>query len=265
MQASRAMPSSAFPASPQNSLQRQRVATSAAAVGGVAAASLAVALIIDALLGVDAAFVRRAFALECLGGALVLALAARYLETASFGAANLVTLARGALTLLLVAVVTAPAAVKSAPGAAAGWLLVALALPAVVLDGFDGKLARARGEASAFGARFDMETDALLIVVLAALAWQFGKAGVWVLLAGLLRYLFVAASRALPWLARKLPPSRRRQTVCILQIGTLIACVSPLFPRPSSDAVAFVGLVLLVWSFALDVAWLARARAPGRP
>jgi len=248
------MPSAALSAS----LQRQRVITSAVAVTFVAAASVALALSIEALLGVDPAFVRRALALNCVGGALVLALAARYLDAPSFGAANLVTLLRGALTLLLVAVLTAPATAKSTPAAAAGWLLVVLAVPAVVLDGFDGRLARQRGEASTFGARFDMETDALLILVLAALAWQFAKAGPWVLLAGLLRYLFVAAGYALPWLSRALPSSRRRQTVCIVQIGTLIACVSPLFPRPSSDAVAFVGLVLLVWSFALDVVWLAR-------
>ena len=46
---------------------------------------------------------------------------------------------------------------------------------------------------SAFGARFDMEVDALLIQVLAVLAWQWDKAGPWVLMSGLLRYVFVAA------------------------------------------------------------------------
>ena len=46
-------------------------------------------------------------------------------------------------------------------------------------------------EASSFGARFDMETDALLILVLAALVWQHGKAGPWILAAGLMRYAFV--------------------------------------------------------------------------
>ncbi|HEX5049924.1 MAG TPA: CDP-alcohol phosphatidyltransferase family protein, partial [Gammaproteobacteria bacterium] len=126
-------------------------------------------------------------------------------------------------------------------------------------------LARARGETSAFGARLDMETDALLILVLASLAWAYGKAGAWILLAGLLRYLFVAASYALPWLARALPASRRRQAVCVLQIGTLIACVSPLFPPPASGAVALVGLVVLAWSFGVDVAWLARRRASDAP
>ncbi|MEJ1964856.1 MAG: CDP-alcohol phosphatidyltransferase family protein [Gammaproteobacteria bacterium] len=55
---------------------------------------------------------------------------------------------------------------------------------AASLDGIDGWLARSRHTASDFGARFDMETDAVLILALAALAWQFDKAGVWVLLSG---------------------------------------------------------------------------------
>jgi phosphatidylglycerophosphate synthase len=101
----------------------------------------------------------------------------------------------------------------SPPSVVLAWSIVVLALIALVLDGVDGRVARRRGEASAFGARFDMETDALLILVLAALAWSLGKAGAWILLAGALRYLFVAAGFVLPWLRAELPPSRRRQTV----------------------------------------------------
>ena len=44
------------------------------------------------------------------------------------------------------------------------------------LDGVDGWLARRRGMSSAFGARFDMEIDALLVQVLAILVWRYGKA-----------------------------------------------------------------------------------------
>ena len=66
----------------------------------------------------------------------------------------------------------------------------------VMLDGADGWLARRSGIASEFGARFDMEVDALLIMALAMLAWQHGKAGGWVLLSGLLRYVFVGGGLA---------------------------------------------------------------------
>src|SRR5437867_3690361 len=67
-----------------------------------------------------------------------------------------------------------------------------------LLDGVDGWLARRTHMASTFGERFDMETDALLILVLSVLAWQYDKAGAWLVLAGLLRYLFVAAGWLLP-------------------------------------------------------------------
>jgi hypothetical protein len=107
-----------------------------------------------------------------------------------------------------------------------------------------------------------METDALLILVLAALAWSQGKAGAWILLAGALRYVFVAASLVVPWLAAPLPPSRRRQAVCVVQIASLILCLAPFVTLPASVAIGLAGLVVLFGSFAADVAWLAR-RARG--
>ena len=220
-----------------------------------AAATVAGALLLARWLGSDAV-VWRAAALAIGGGGLLLWLAARRLKLPAFGAANSVTLARAVLVLLLTALL------GSAVSPALGWLLVGLALVAALLDGVDGALARSRGEGSEFGARFDMEIDALLILVLAALAWQHGKAGVWILAAGLLRYLFVAASYAVPWLGAPLPPSRRRQAVCVVQIATLIGALVPLIVSPWSVVLAVAGLVALMGSFGIDVAWLARhARA----
>jgi phosphatidylglycerophosphate synthase len=220
-----------------------------------AAGTMGAALVLARWLG-DDAVVWRSAALALGGGSLLLWLAAHRLPLPTFGAANAVTLVRAALTLLLTALLGVAAT------SALGWVLVAFGLAAAALDGIDGALARSRGEESAFGARFDMETDALLILVLAALAWQHGKAGVWILLAGLLRYLFVAASYASPWLGAALPPSRRRQAVCVVQIATLIGALLPLVEPPWSSALALAGLVALVWSFGVDVAWLKRhARA----
>src|SRR5690606_3710147 len=102
------------------------------------------------------------------------------------------------------------------------------------------------------------ETDALLILVLAALVWQHDKAGAWILLSGLLRYVFVAASYLAPWLAASLAPSRRRQAACVVQIVSLIGALAPVVPTPASAALALGGLAALVWSFGVDVAWLAR-------
>ena len=170
-----------------------------------------------------------------------------------FGAANQLTLVRAALVALVAGLAGEPAA---APIAAAA---VSLAAIVELLDGVDGWLARRSGLASAFGARFDMEVDALLIMALAILAWQHGKAGGWVLLSGLLRYAFVAAGWLAPWMSRPLPPSRRRQAVCVVQIAGLCAAVAPIVPPGASAIVAAVSLAALAASFLVDVVWLWRA------
>jgi hypothetical protein len=107
-----------------------------------------------------------------------------------------------------------------------------------------------------------METDALLILALTLLAWQLGKAGPWIVAAGALRYAFVAAGYLFAWLRRPLPDSRRRQTVCVVQIVSLIACLLPPITPPVSAIVGLAGLLVLAGSFAVDIAWL-RARAAG--
>jgi phosphatidylglycerophosphate synthase len=222
----------------------------AALVALAAAGAGALALLLERFVG--APFAWRSLALAVGGGMVLWGLAAKHAHAPRFGAANRVTLGRGALVMLVVALVGA------VPGAPAAWVAIVLALVGLALDGVDGKLARSRGEASAFGARFDMETDALLILALACIAWQFDKAGAWVVLSGAMRYGFVAASWAMPWLGRELPPSRRRQTVCVVQIVTLILCLVPFVAPPVSGTVALAGLLLLSASFAVDVAWLAR-------
>jgi phosphatidylglycerophosphate synthase len=103
-----------------------------------------------------------------------------------------------------------------------------------------------------------METDALLVAVLALLAYALGKAGPWVLAAGLLRYLFVGAGYLWPWLSHPLPPSRRRQAVCVVQVLTLTLALAPALPSTWSGPLAAAGLGLLCYSFAVDTLWLAR-------
>jgi len=258
MQASSAMSSQAAVTERESAAHgAQRVpagATLAVAFGGAAAVLAAFALARGLALG--NAVVWRAAAGVLVGGGLLLMMTSQHLRAPSFGAANGVTLVRGALTVLLAALIGAPG------GDALGWTIVAVAVITVALDGVDGWLARSRNEATAFGARFDMETDALLILVLAALVWQLDKAGIWILAAGLLRYAFVLASYVLPWMEGALPPSRRRQAVCVLQIVSLIGALLPGVLPPWSSGAALVGLALLVWSFAIDVVWLARRAHP---
>ncbi|MBI3403651.1 MAG: CDP-alcohol phosphatidyltransferase family protein [Acidobacteria bacterium] len=167
---------------------------------------------------------------------------------------NLVTAVRAALTAGIAVALLQP---HTDPIV---WTVVAAAVLVTALDGVDGWIARRTGTVSAFGARFDMEVDSALILVLSILAWQYEKAGAWVILSGLLRYLFVAAGWQWTWLQQPLFPSRRRQTICVVQVVGLIATVSPVVTPPTSIAIAATALAVLFVSFAIDTIWLM-----GRP
>lgn len=211
------------------------------------------AIVTQQLLELGSSFPWRALAAFGLGSAVLLALARRHLPAESFGSANRVTLMRGALLALLFGLLG-----EQTPGAAAAQFAASVGLVVLALDGLDGQLARRQGNATSFGARFDMETDALMILVLAALVWQFDKAGLWIMLAGLMRYGFVAAATVLPWMRRPLRESRRRQAAFVLLALVLIACLLPALVPPWSSLLALSGLALIGGSFAVDVAWLAR-------
>jgi phosphatidylglycerophosphate synthase len=169
-----------------------------------------------------------------------------------FGAANQITTIRAMLVALIAALLGEPRFPTVAAGAAMTGLLAAS------LDGMDGWLARRQRIASDFGARFDMEIDALLILVLAILVSRFEKAGSWVIVSGLLHYIFAGAGRYWPWLAAPLPPSRRRQAICVVQIVALTIALLPAVEPPNSTMSAAVALVSLAYSFLVDILWLWR-------
>lgn len=176
-----------------------------------------------------------------------------------FGTANGITLARGVLIALLAGMIGAPLAGHDA------WLAGGLAATCLVLDGLDGWAARRWRTASVFGARFDMESDALLILVLCLILMAAGKAPAWVLSIGLMRYGFVALGLLLPAMRAPLPASFRRKAVCVLQGLVLALC---LIPPVSPDRAAFVlGLALasLAASFAIDTISLLRRPSSAAP
>jgi phosphatidylglycerophosphate synthase len=176
---------------------------------------------------------------------------------AALGAANRVTIVRAMLVSLLVALAGEPRMPRAAATA------VVVATVAAILDGVDGWLARRSGMASSFGARFDMEADALLVLVLSILVWHYDKAGAWVLAGGLMRYAFVAAGWVLPWMGGTLKPTMRGKAVAVAQTVCLIVALAPVIARPLSVPVAAAALAALTWSFGVDVRRLWRQREEG--
>lgn len=222
------------------------------AAGNGLALVVFVSLGLQNVLGLSALDITRAVALFVFIMILAVRYASVYHPFRHFGPANQITTLRAALVSLVGGFVGAP------DGSLIAWTAAGLGILITLLDGVDGWFARKTGMSSAFGARFDMEVDALLILLLSILAWRHAKAPVWVVLSGALRYAFVVAGWLVHRMRQPLPASRRRQTVCVVQVVCLIAVVLPRIQPPMSTRIAAIALLTLVYSFAVDTWWLWR-------
>lgn len=175
-----------------------------------------------------------------------------------FGWPNTVTTVRLVLLALVCGLLATESTSEPVPSRA--WLAATLAALAIALDGLDGWLARRFGPDTAFGARYDMETDAGLILAMCTYVVAAGRLEAWILLSGLMRYAFLAAGWLWPALAAPLPPSFRRKAVCVVQLAALVLLVAPLLEGLGAIVVGAGSLGLLAWSFAVDVGWLLRNR-----
>ena len=237
-----------LPAAP---LRASAVATVVAGFAG----AIAIAELARGVLPVGGIYAVKAGAIFSIVMIVALGFLPRHHPFARFGPANQITTMRAMLVALVAALIGEPRFPNVATSAAAATVVVS------ALDGVDGWLARRHQIASSFGARFDMEIDALLILVLAILVTEFEKAGPWVILSGLLRYIFVGAGKYWPRLRAPLFASRRRQAVCVVQILALNLAIVPAIQPPLSAAIAAVALAALAWSFLIDTRWLLRSAA----
>jgi phosphatidylglycerophosphate synthase len=183
----------------------------------------------------------------------LLARGLRERHAAAFGWANAATALRstmvGVLTGMVATSFTEPIAVP---------LLVGLSAPALALDAVDGWLARRTRSVSELGARFDLEVDAFLLLILSAYVAR--DLGWWVVVIGMLRYAFVAAGWLLPWMRATLPPRYWRKVVTAAAGISLVIAASGVLPSWAGVLVVLVALALLLESFGRDVLWLIRQR-----
>jgi phosphatidylglycerophosphate synthase len=143
-------------------------------------------------------------------------------------------------------------------------VLVLIGSACLVLDGIDGRVARSRGEVSEFGARFDVETDAALLLALSMTVVALNVAGWWVLAIGGMRYAYVLASWMVPRLRTPTPGTLAGKVVAVVQgVALLLALVVDLvLPGRPAAVVLLVALGCLCWSFGRSIRW--QLRAPGR-
>ncbi|GGB52719.1 hypothetical protein GCM10011505_37160 [Tistrella bauzanensis] len=230
------------------------------ATGAVAAAGILLAMQDDSLL--SPVYPVKAVAWLACALALAWPALAQHLPQRRIGPANRVTLFRAGLVALVAAAIGEPLMAHDQGGGSAltAWVLFATAAICLALDGVDGWIARRRKVASPFGARFDMELDALFVAVLSLAALDAGRAGGWVLVAGGLRYAWVLASWIWPLLARPLPASHRRRAVCALGVAALVGALNPVSAVAGTVSAA-LAVAMLAASFAIDLVLVLRKRA----
>ena len=194
------------------------------------------------------------FALYLLLCAVLVITLPNNLPTPGLGLPNRITLLRS----ILVISVSTVAMSSSVLLERTLWWVIGISSIALILDGVDGRVARRSDTATSYGARFDMELDAFLMLVLSVLIWRNGIIGAWILLIGTARYIFMGAGWLWPALARELPDSKRRKCICVVQGVVLLVCLGPVIPVTVSTAAASTALVLLTASFGADTWWLLK-------
>jgi phosphatidylglycerophosphate synthase len=211
----------------------------------------------SALLGWQLSWLSASTAIFCF--LLLATLVARHSRARSFGIADVVTLVRGLGVCFL-----AGLALQALVGDLArhGVLtMIIMGTLCLTLDGVDGRVARARAEVSAFGARFDVETDAAMLAVLSVAVAALGIAGWWVLAIGALRYGYVATSLFVPALRTPLPYRYSGKVIAVAQAVVLLAALTFRLTHGEhwvSTALLLGALASLCWSFGRSVLWQLR-------
>jgi phosphatidylglycerophosphate synthase len=175
--------------------------------------------------------------------ALVLTHRGAHTPSGAFGWGNAITAVRFVLS----------SCVGLVPASVPTWALGATTLVLFALDGLDGAVAKRRGEASPFGAYFDMETDAYFVLIAGLTLFFRGRYGAWVLVAGLLRYAYVVALALVPARRGDQPRSSfGRHAFTALMLGLALGMV---LGEPLGTVVTALGCGLVTASFARSFCW----------
>ncbi|MEX2442724.1 MAG: CDP-alcohol phosphatidyltransferase family protein [Alkalispirochaeta sp.] len=139
------------------------------------------------------------------------------------------------------------------------WIVGAVLALVEVTDFFDGRLARRFG-ASSFGAVWDMENDALFTLSLSLLVYlRYGVAPFLILL-GLMRYLYVLVWRFDRDPVTVSPAYKRFAKIAAAAIvATLIAAVAPIVPPAVRSTALMLVLGMQLVSFGWDLVLQYRA------
>lgn len=132
-----------------------------------------------------------------------------------------------------------------------------LFLANLLLDPLDGIVARKMGQASYFGAVFDQEVDAAFVLSAGFYYWLACDVGIWILIPGLLRYVF----RLAVWCfgADRFVEKRRPLLATFAGVNFILLTAAVILPVSIQLAALALSTSLFVFSFSISFLELYRA------
>ena len=168
----------------------------------------------------------------------------------SLGIANLTSITRGGLAILLMGFILPPQ-----PRGWLAWLPGGLYILSSLMDFLDGYLARRLEQTTLLGIKLDLDLDGLVVLAGCLLVVRYGQAPPWYLLVGLARYLFLLGG----WIQQRrgqpiyeLSHNPTRRALAGSQMGFLAAILLPVFPPHITRWAASLFMLPFIVQFTLD-------------
>ena len=121
----------------------------------------------------------------------------------------------------------------------------------VSLDGIDGWLARKYEQSTTFGQYFDMELDALFVMMMCCYYFLFKEISMWILFPGLLRYLYRVGIDIFP--KENFKESKKRYASSIAGIFFTILILGLFLDHEIRFYFLAIGSFLIVISFSISI------------
>ncbi len=182
---------------------------------------------------------------------------------ASISAATWVTIARGFLIALVAGYAVVP--VTAGPARWAPGVLYALA---ALADRADGALARRRAEVSAVGAKLDVATDAVGLLVAPVVGVRWGRLPPWYLVLACAYPAFRLAlrmrrARGRPVFPERLKRDPRARFFAGVQMSVVAAALFPVLPRAFTWTAATLAMLPTLALFAKEWRLVTRSATDG--
>lgn len=126
-------------------------------------------------------------------------------------------------------------------------LIVSLLTIAVLMDVFDGFIARRTNSQSAFGALFDMEVDAFYVLAMGLYFWFTTDFGWWLLIPGAIRYVYEIIR--IIFVDDSFVPRRQALAVFLAGFNFVLLLVALILPSDMAMLVLVISMLVVCFSF----------------